>query len=112
MIKKFFLILLFCSYIFALDLTQNDKQKHIVATAVISALSDEIYCHYYRSKYNLAPSKTKRYLVSISSGIIAGFLKEMYDKSQKDNRFDYKDLQADIIGSILGSVLKIKIKWQ
>jgi len=109
--KKFFVILLFCSQIFALDLTQNDKQKHIAATAAVSALSDMIYCNYYQNRYNTAPSKTKRYLVSVSSGIIAGFLKEMYDKSQKNNRFDHKDLQADIFGSILGSFLKIEIKW-
>ena len=111
MIKKIFVTLLFLSHIFALDLTQQDKQKHIVATAAISALSDAIYCNYYQNRYNTAPSKTKRYLVSVSSGIIAGVLKEMYDKSQKNGRFDHKDLQADILGSILGSILKIEIKW-
>ena len=109
--KKILTIFLFFSMAFSLNLSQTDKQKHILATGIISALSDEIYCSYYQSRYNTKPSKTKRYIVSISSGIFAGFLKEMYDKTKKDNRFDHKDLQADILGAVLGSVLKIEIKW-
>ncbi len=109
---KFFLILLFITHIFALDLSQSDKQKHILATGIISVLSDEIYCNYYKRKYNTPPSKTQRYIISISSGIITGFLKEMYDKSKSNNHFDHKDLQADILGSVLGSILKIEIKWR
>ena len=109
--KKIILILVIIANIFALDLNQPDKQKHLLATAFISALSDEIYCSYYKHKYYTYPSKTKRYLISISSGIFVGFLKEMYDKSKKNDNFDHEDFQADILGSIIGSVLKIEINW-
>ena len=110
MIKKI-LILLFTLHVFALNLVQNDKKKHLIATGIISAISDELYCKYYQTKYKTLPSKTKRYIISISSGIMIGFLKEMYDKSKLNNHFDNKDFKADIIGSILGSILKIEIKW-
>jgi len=35
----------------------------------------------------------------------------MYDKSKKNDNFDHQDFQADILGSIIGSILKIEIKW-
>ncbi len=109
--KKLILIIILITHIFALDLNQPDKQKHLLATAFVSALSDEIYCNYYKNRYHTYPSKTKRYLISISSGIFVGFLKEMYDKSKKNDNFDHQDFQADILGSIIGSILKIEIKW-
>ncbi len=109
--KKIILIF-FTSFIFALNLNQSDKQKHFLATAFTAVLSDKIYTNYYKNRYHTFPSKIKRYLISISSGIFAGFLKEMYDKTQKNDNFDHKDFQADILGSILGSILKIEIKWK
>ena len=36
------------------------------------------------------------------TSLTLGLAKEIYDSTQKNNKFDYKDLFADIIGTFLG----------
>ena len=109
--KKLFFFFLIITQSFTFNLSK-DKKEHILETAFISALSDEIYTKYYEKKYLSKPNKTQRYIISISSGILAGIIKELYDKSKSNNHFDNDDLKADILGSVLGSILKIEIKWK
>jgi len=109
--KKIILIFFLILNLYALNLNQTDKKEHLMASGIISAMGDEIYSQYYYNRYKVYPSKLKRYIVSISTGILAGFAKEMYDKTKHNNHFDNQDFKADILGSILGSLIKIEIKW-
>ena len=104
--KKIFLLLFSLNILFSLNLNQSDKQKHLIASSIISFTAGAIYSH-----YNPKSSKTKKFLISFITGIGVGILKEISDEMKKNDNFDHKDLQADILGSFLGSIATIEIKW-
>jgi len=104
--KKIILFLSSVIFAFSLNLHQRDKQKHVIATSLISFSSGVLYSHYYPNS-----SKIKKFFVAFSIGVGVGILKELRDERQKNDYFDHKDLQADILGSLLGSIATIEIKW-
>ena len=71
--------------------SQNDKIKHYVAGASISAISYSL----------VAPRVSHRdaLLISFATGVVAGFAKEIYDPV-----FDKKDLAATVLGSFTFTV--------
>ena len=104
--KKIFLIFLSINFLFSLNINQPDKQKHLIASSIISFTAGTIYSH-----YNPKSSKTKKFLISFGIATGIGILKEISDGMKKNNKFDHKDLQADILGALLGSIASIEIKW-
>jgi len=104
--KKIFLFLFSLSILFSLNLNQPDKQKHLIVSSIFSFTAGTIYSH-----YNPKSSKIKKFLISFGTGIGVGILKEISDGMKKNNKFDHKDLHADILGAFLGSVAAIEIKW-
>ena len=74
---------------------EEDKQAHIAATAMTSAISTVIAREYDLSENNA-------FIVGIVSGMLVGVSKELYDKS-KGYEFSESDLMADFVGSLAGT---------
>lgn len=75
----------------AADFGQADKQKHIGATAGISAVTYSV-----ARRNSLSKTKSLLWAVGLSMGV--GIAKELSDPT-----FDNEDLQADVIGACLGT---------
>ena len=44
-------------------------------------------------------------------GIIAAIAKEAYDMKQNDNHWCWKDIVADVVGVVLGTVVHVGLHW-
>ena len=96
-IKILFFFLAFGYLSNAQMLKQTDKQLHFLAGSTISATT-------YSLTYAKTKSKNKAFIYSLASGIVAGTIKELIDSKSKGNRFDAKDLQATVLGSLSVSI--------
>ena len=47
-----------------------------------------------------------RFIISVALAVIIGICKELYDKKDY-GLFDRKDVRADVIGAMLGSLISI-----
>ena len=115
--KKFFIMLLFMNSVFGFNLEMHHFKEpppnlgeHFFASAVVSVTADDLYCDYYKNKYNSMPTRLQRFVVSTGTSIFIGTLKEIYD-SQAGEFFNHKDIKADILGSVFGSLLQITLRW-
>ena len=117
MLKKIILVLIFVSFSFAkieilgINYSQKDKKLHTTASFILATTSDAIFTKYYKYQYNKEPTKFQRFTVSFLTSFSIGILKELHDKNQENNHFDNKDLKADFIGSLIGSLCSINIRW-
>jgi len=73
----------------------TDKARHLIGSFILSGLSQMSLQRYARR--DIRSSKAIGFGLSISVGLG----KEIWDSSRKDNIFSYKDLTADILGSLL-----------
>ncbi len=77
------------------DWLAKDKGMHLVGSFIatgVTTLSLKRLAGY-------SDSKSVNLGITFSLGL--GFSKELYDGQQEKNRFSYKDLTADLIGSVL-----------
>ena len=72
---------------------EQDKAIHYLSGAVITSTVHDLV-------FEKTKSKHKAVLYSLTTGIVAGALKEIIDSRQKDNRFDHRDLLATTYGSM------------
>ena len=77
----------------------DDKLKHKIAGNVISTGVGF-------TMYKLTDKPTLSVFTGILSGVLAGALKETYDKSQ-GRKFDNEDLAATCWGSLIGGLITI-----
>lgn len=70
------------------DKVGTDKVMHAETCAFISSVVS-VYAH--------------NALIGAIAAIVVGVLKELYDKSTGEE-FDWKDLAADVVGAVFGSV--------
>ena len=92
--KYLFLLLPFVAF------SQQDKIKHYVAGASISALSYSLVA----PRASASLSHRDALLISFATGVVAGLAKEIYDPV-----FDKKDLAATVLGSVsVGIVINLK----
>jgi uncharacterized protein YfiM (DUF2279 family) len=96
-IKLLSLLLAFGYLSNAQMLKQTDKQLHFLAGSTISAAT-------YSLTYANTKSKKKAFIYSVASGVVAGTIKELIDSQKQGNRFDAKDLQATVLGSLSVSI--------
>jgi len=83
MYRYFFILIFLFTISYAIE---TDKQKHILVSAIIANKTLE----------------TSNKKVAFLTSLTIGLTKEIYDSTQKSNRFDTKDLLADILGSYIG----------
>ena len=79
-------------------LVEQDKAIHYLSGAVITSTVHDLV-------FEKTKSKHKAVLYSLTTGIVAGALKEIIDSRQKGNRFDHKDLLATTYGSMTIAVV-------
>lgn len=76
----------------------QDKQKHFIVGAGISAVTYEI-------TYTKTGNRSKAILYSVLSSAIIGTAKEIADSRNGRTGFDTKDLAATVGGGIAGTVV-------
>ena len=99
----FFTVILFSFKItFAgnLDFSQTDKQKHFFFSSIFS-----IGFNKYLYINQITPNKENRIIETIFYSNIPGFIKEILDHQEKNNKFDTEDLKANFLGTIAGTYL-------
>lgn len=96
--KKLILISLLLSF-FNLNaqlLTEDDKQKHFAAGAVIGSLA-------YGIVLEETQDKTTAFIASVAAAFAVGYLKETRDKN-RGYGFDNRDLLASSYGGLTASI--------
>lgn len=83
-------LLLVINNILAVDLREQDKKKHVAACAAISVV---------------VATNTNNMWYGIGAAMLVGVAKEM-----TDDKFDKEDLEADLIGSVIGVQVEV-LKW-
>ena len=83
----------------ALDISEPDKQKHLMATSTISGAMYQIM----RSNGN---SKAKSFLYGLTLSNFVGLMKEY-----SDPKIDVEDIGANILGSIIGPSIFIIMEF-
>jgi len=93
--KKLFPLLLFPLLTFGQ--IPQDKQKHFIVGAGISAVTYEI-------TYTKTRNRNKAFWYSTLSSLIVGTAKELADSRQTNDRFDPKDLAATVGGGVTAGI--------
>ena len=75
-----------------------DKQLHFLACAATTSTT-------YAIVYEKTKDKDKALLWGLCSGLTVGALKELYDSTQPNNKFDVGDLSADLLGSMTATLI-------
>ena len=83
------LIIALCLNSYAFDAKQDDKRKHVAASAAITAAV------YATARYNDV-DRTEAFLLAATTTIMIGVLKEM-----TDDTYDNQDIDADGLGIII-----------
>lgn len=82
-------IMLFTTQVFALDMSQEDKQSHALISAGFGIAVDTYIYHHVDSV-----SDFWRPVVAYSAAMLPGRLKELVDK-----KGDWEDIEADALGA-------------
>lgn len=77
----------------------SDKLAHLTFSLFISGMCYKIYHDNYYHDKNSSLAFSAGFTLSLGLG------KEFYDKRRPKNKFSYKDLIADILGTSLGLIL-------
>ncbi|HIQ28129.1 MAG TPA: hypothetical protein EYH42_06480 [Sulfurovum sp.] len=84
--------------------SQRDKQKHFIATTIISTA----VTGYTRSQ---GYSKVESFFWGFGVAVAAGLLKEGLDGTNSgDQSFD--DVKADLLGAIVGALISAQFEWK
>ena len=89
----FLYLILVPTLVFGQLMTEEDKQKHFAAGAIVSTLT-------YGVVYKKTKDKNKALVYSIASSIVVGALKELADSRIPGSKFDTRDLLATSYGGI------------
>jgi putative lipoprotein len=73
----------------------SDKGMHLVGSFIAAGITANSFKRF--AEY----SDNKSVNIGVSFSIGLGLIKEVYDGQQRKNRFSYKDLSADLLGSFL-----------
>lgn len=99
--KKTLFILAFIPVIlFGQDFRQHDKQAHLFAGA---AISTGVYHLYYQK----TGKQTDAMVVALASTFAVSVIKEYADTFKKNGVFDYKDINATMLGATVVIPLSI-----
>ena len=71
--------------------TGKDKELHVGISTILGA-----------SAYTLTKDTDHPFLYATGLAIIPGVAKELYDSRPQGTGFSYKDLTADLVGSLVG----------
>jgi len=85
----------------------KDKQEHFGGSFVLSSV---IVPELYKSLSETKPTKTEVFLISVGSTMLIGWAKEVRDGQGYGNK-DINDLDADVLGALLGAFVNITIRW-
>ena len=93
-------------------LTQNyweskDKQEHFAGSFV---LASAVVPETYKLFSDTTPTKTETFIISVGSTMLIGWLKEVSDGQGRGNK-DINDIDADVLGALLGAFANITIRW-
>ena len=77
----------------------KDKGMHLVGSFIVSGATT------LSLKRFRGYSGTKSLNIGVSFSFGLGIIKEIYDGKQENNKFSYKDLSADLIGSLLAYIV-------
>lgn len=77
-----------------------DKLLHFGVSAMITIFASHMLMH-------INPNPYINILSGMGFGLLAGVLKEIYDNYQKDNKFSWSDMLADVLGCITGGALVV-----
>lgn len=80
----------------------SDKVCHFCACVVISIIFGTII---FRTTEGATPLVGAG--CGFSAAFITGVLKEYYDRASGKGKFDLKDLLADVLGGLVGSILLV-----
>lgn len=78
---------------------EDDKQKHLGASFLIGTATGVYMDYNYKNN-----SYSKNLLIGTSIAMVPGVLKEIYDSSKDDNKFDGADIAYDLLGSLIGNI--------
>lgn len=84
---------------YAVDYRQEDKQKHLAATTGISSIT-------YGISRGYKASKTKSFFLAMGVSLGVGVAKELSDPI-----VDEEDLQADLLGAVVGTLFSWTIDF-
>jgi VanZ family protein len=73
----------------SLQAIETDKRAHILISAIITKLTQQ--------------NSNKKTAIAI--GLSLGVVKELYDSTQPNNKFDVEDIIADVVGVVFGAYL-------
>ena len=94
---------------FGLSAQNEDKINHFAAETMISfGTTGMVYKLSTKTDLNLWVCKISSTLIGFGTGVLIGHLKEQYDSNNGGYYNDY-DMEANIIGAGLGSVLMFTI---
>ena len=115
--KKLVVVLFLVSSVFGFNLHMKhikqpaaDKSAHFFVSAFLTSQLDNMYCDYYKNKFDYMPTKLQRFVFSVGTTVFIGALKETYD-SQAGEHWDHNDLKADVLGSLVGYFFQISFRW-
>ena len=95
--KKLLITLLLITSLNASLLNEDDKQMHIGATTFFSFAGNAL------AYKELGFTRNESWFVGFLVGMTVGLAKELYDSRDGGTGFDSRDMQANAIGSIIGT---------
>ena len=113
--KILFLLLIFTSFLFAETNNflqedfweQKDKREHFAGSFLLASV---VVPETYKAFSDTKPTKTEVFLISVGSTILIGWAKEVRDGQGFGNK-DINDVDADMLGALLGAFANITIRW-
>lgn len=72
----------------------HDKYLHVGASAAVAATAT-----------TLAANSSNAVWYGLGAGVVVGVTKELVDRTQPHDRFDPKDVWADLVGTVAGTYL-------
>ncbi|WP_308991997.1 hypothetical protein QLS71_017080 [Mariniflexile litorale] len=96
-ITTFLIVFFMSSSMSHAQFISNDGEWHVLAGAVISATT-------YAIVYSITKNKKKAFWYSLSTSVLAGIAKEVYDSTKPFNNFDPADVAATSVGALTTSV--------
>jgi len=85
--------------------SQSDKQKHALVSAVI-ATAVTAYAR------NSGSSKVEAFFYGAGTAIALGLVKEGIDGSSKDGTQSWGDVGADVLGATAGALISAQFEWK
>lgn len=78
----------------------QDKLLHFSLSGMITLFASHLCMRFCNTPYICIN-------VGVGAGLTFGLLKEIIDSFEKDNKFDWNDILADVLGCISGALLAV-----